>query len=124
MQGTALVKEVTAQGVRLAWNTWEDPPAPAPVALVLAMPRPRVLRRLWRQIAEMGARSLRLRPQRQQLCSRTSPPPPAAAFQYHVPYQKLTCRCSEGARVLHGRRCAEPAGATRAVHGGMQDMST
>jgi hypothetical protein len=54
MQGTALVKAVSAGGVRLAWNTWQDPPPPAPLALVLAMPRPRVLRRLWRQIAELG----------------------------------------------------------------------
>lgn len=54
MQGTALVKAVSEDGVSLAWNTWQDPSPPAPVALVLAMPRPRVLRRLWRQVAELG----------------------------------------------------------------------
>lgn len=54
MQGSALVKSVSGEGVRLAWNTWQDPPPLAPVALVLAMPRPRALKRLWRQLAELG----------------------------------------------------------------------
>lgn len=54
MQGTALVKEVAPGAVTLAWNAWEDPPPPPPVTLLLAMPRPKALRRLWRQLAELG----------------------------------------------------------------------
>lgn len=53
-QGTALVKAVQPEGVTLAWNAWQDPPPPPPVTLLLAMPRPKVLRRLWRQLAELG----------------------------------------------------------------------
>lgn len=54
MQGTALVKEVTEGRVRLSWNTWQEPLAPAPITLLLAMPRPKVLRRLWATLAELG----------------------------------------------------------------------
>ena len=54
MQGTALVKEVNSTSVRLLWNTWRQPQAPPPIALIIAMPRPKVLRRLWSSLAEVG----------------------------------------------------------------------
>ena len=53
-QGTALVKSAEHAAVTLAWNAWEDPPPPPPVTLLLAMPRPKALRRLWKQLAELG----------------------------------------------------------------------
>ena len=53
LQGTALVKEVGERSVRLLWNTWQQPQAPPPISLLLAMPRPKVLRRLWSSLAEV-----------------------------------------------------------------------
>jgi len=47
------VKEVGERSVRLLWNTWQQPQAPPPISLLLAMPRPKVLRRLWSSLAEV-----------------------------------------------------------------------
>ena len=58
MQGSALVKSVGHEGVELAWNTWQDPAPPPPITLLLAMPRPKVLKRLWRRIPELGVRHI------------------------------------------------------------------
>jgi hypothetical protein len=58
LQGSALVKEVSEEGVTLLWNTWQDPGPPPPIALLLAMPRPKVLRRLWRVIPELGVKQV------------------------------------------------------------------
>jgi hypothetical protein len=57
-QGTALVKEVGEAGVALAWSSWQEPAPPAPITLLLAMPRPRALKRLWRQIPELGVKQV------------------------------------------------------------------
>eukprot|EP00892_Ulva_mutabilis_P001896 jgi/Ulvmu1/11707/UM008_0118.1 len=54
LKGTALVKAVEPATVTLAWNAWEDPSPPPPVTLLLAMPRPKALKRLWKQLAELG----------------------------------------------------------------------
>lgn len=53
------MKSVESNGdVALSWNTWQDPAPPPPVALLLAMPRPRVLKRLWRSIPELGVKQV------------------------------------------------------------------
>jgi RsmE family RNA methyltransferase len=52
--GTAVVGEVADSGVTL-YCTFEDEPPPRPaVDLLLALPRPKVMRRLWAQLAAMG----------------------------------------------------------------------
>ena len=58
VQGTALVKSAGREGVALAWNSWQEPAPPAPVTLILAMPRPKVLKRLYRHIPELGVKQI------------------------------------------------------------------
>lgn len=52
--GTGVVAAVTADGVTLACTFEPAPPARPPVDLLLAVPRPKVLRRLWAQLAALG----------------------------------------------------------------------
>lgn len=51
--GTGVVQQVSADGVVLAC-TWGEPPPRPRVDLLLALPRPKVLRRLWAQFAALG----------------------------------------------------------------------
>ena len=53
-RGVATVLEVSASRVRLrcAWEA--SPPEPPAVDLLLALPRPKVMRRLWAQLAALG----------------------------------------------------------------------
>ena len=53
-RGTAVVESVDGARVVLRCR-FEEPPAPAPrVDLLLALPRPKVLKRLWAQVAALG----------------------------------------------------------------------
>ncbi len=53
-RGTAEVVSVSADGVVLRCEIADPPPPPPPVDLLLAMPRPKVMKRLWAQLAAMG----------------------------------------------------------------------
>lgn len=52
--GTGAVQAITADGVRLHCTFEASVPPPPPVDLLLALPRPKVMRRLWAQIAALG----------------------------------------------------------------------
>jgi 16S rRNA (uracil1498-N3)-methyltransferase len=53
--GTGTIEDVSEKSIRMCceWNG-ETPPRP-PIDLLLAMPRPKVLKRLWAQFAALGA---------------------------------------------------------------------
>jgi RsmE family RNA methyltransferase len=52
--GTARVEEVTPAAVRLTVVALDETPPPPWIDLLLAMPRPKALKRLWPQLAAMG----------------------------------------------------------------------
>jgi len=52
--GTATIIEVTDSFVELACRLESDTPPRPPVDLLLALPRPKVMRRLWAQLAALG----------------------------------------------------------------------
>lgn len=52
--GTGTVQAITADGVRLRCTFEASVPPPPSVDLLLTLPRPKVLRRLWAQIAALG----------------------------------------------------------------------
>lgn len=52
--GTGTVKEVSAESVTLSCVWEQDIPARPEIDLLLAMPRPKVLKRLWAQFAALG----------------------------------------------------------------------
>ena len=59
--GTGTVKAVSAHAVELACVFQEDlPPAPPPLDLVLALPRPKVMKRLWPALASFAVRRIGL----------------------------------------------------------------
>lgn len=53
-RGTARVLRLEADEVELACTFDEQPPPRPPVDLLLALPRPKVLKRLWAQLAALG----------------------------------------------------------------------
>jgi RsmE family RNA methyltransferase len=53
-QGTASVTAIDGHVVRLRCTFNDDPPVVPPVDLILALPRPKVMRRLWAQLAAVG----------------------------------------------------------------------
>jgi RsmE family RNA methyltransferase len=55
--GTGCIARIDADEVTLHC-TWEDSTPRPPVDLLLAMPRPKVMRRLWAQLAAMGVRRI------------------------------------------------------------------
>lgn len=59
--GTGTVKSVSARGVELAcaFET-EPPPEPPPLDLLLALPRPKVMKRLWPVLASFAVRRIAL----------------------------------------------------------------
>jgi RsmE family RNA methyltransferase len=58
--GNALIERMTEHAVTLSPVLDEKPPAPLPVTLVLALPRPKMLRRCLQMVAEMGVKQLYL----------------------------------------------------------------
>lgn len=53
-RGTARVAAVSAEGVELVCAFEGDPPPRSRVDLLLALPRPKVMKRLWAQLAALG----------------------------------------------------------------------
>jgi RsmE family RNA methyltransferase len=58
--GTAEVLEITPSSVKLKTNLTASPPTPLPVTMILALPRPKMLRRIFQTIATMGVKKLYL----------------------------------------------------------------
>jgi RsmE family RNA methyltransferase len=56
--GEGLLREVTAERVLLSVNLAGAPPPPSSVALVLALPRPKILRKVLQAVAAMGVKRL------------------------------------------------------------------
>ena len=58
--GRGVIRTVTVDSLVIEVNLDEEPPDPLPVTLVLALPRPKMLRRLLRGISSLGVKSLYL----------------------------------------------------------------
>jgi len=58
--GSAVIERMTEREVTLALVLNQAPPAPLPVTLILALPRPKMLRRCLGMVAEMGVKQLYL----------------------------------------------------------------
>lgn len=58
--GQGVIAAVSADTLTVEVHLDEEPPAPLPVTLILALPRPKMLRRLLRGISSMGVKSLYL----------------------------------------------------------------
>jgi len=58
--GTVEVFEITSSSVKLKTNLIKSPPPSLPVTLILALPRPKMLRRIFQTIATMGVKKLYL----------------------------------------------------------------
>jgi 16S rRNA (uracil1498-N3)-methyltransferase len=58
--GEAVVREASADLVLLSVNLDGEPPPPSPVSLVLALPRPKILRKVLQAVASMGVKRLAL----------------------------------------------------------------
>jgi len=58
--GSAVIERMTEHEVWLCTRLNEAPPVPLPVTLVLALPRPKMLRRCFGMVAELGVKQLYL----------------------------------------------------------------
>ncbi len=58
--GQGVISTVTAESLTVEVTLDEEPPLPLPVTLLLALPRPKMLRRLLRAVSSMGVKSLYL----------------------------------------------------------------
>ncbi len=60
LMGTAQVLHIDSESIHLDVTLTERPPAPLPLTLILALPRPKMLRRILQTIATMGVKKLYL----------------------------------------------------------------
>ena len=60
LMGQGVIEDIDSAALILSVSLDEQPPAPLPVTLILALPRPKMLRRLLRGITSMGVKSLYL----------------------------------------------------------------
>lgn len=58
MLGEATVTQLTPQSAELEINWNRQPPAPLPVTLIIALPRPKMVKRIIQTIATMGVKEL------------------------------------------------------------------
>lgn len=56
--GTGIVTAINERAAELDVRLAAEPPAPLPLTLVLALPRPKMLRRIFRTVAELGIQRL------------------------------------------------------------------
>ena len=60
LMGTGKVQTITEQTVDITFTLHQPPPAKLPLTLVLALPRPKMIRRIFRSVAELGVQKLLL----------------------------------------------------------------
>lgn len=60
LMGTAEVLSIDHSSARLALDLREPPPAKLPLTVILALPRPKMMRRIFRTIAELGIGQLHI----------------------------------------------------------------
>ncbi|MEZ5524815.1 MAG: 16S rRNA (uracil(1498)-N(3))-methyltransferase [Pseudomonadales bacterium] len=58
LMGSACITELNDQAVTLAIELDQPPPAKLPLTVVLALPRPKMIRRIFRSLAELGVDQL------------------------------------------------------------------
>ncbi|MGK0501238.1 MAG: RsmE family RNA methyltransferase [Oceanicoccus sp.] len=58
MMGSGIIEKITADSVEISTLLDQKPPAKLPLTIVLALPRPKMIRRIFRSIAEYGVREL------------------------------------------------------------------
>jgi RsmE family RNA methyltransferase len=58
--GSARLTRRESDSITLELRSFEDPPAPSPVTLILALPRPKVARRVLIDVAAVGIKSIHL----------------------------------------------------------------
>ena len=58
--GTAIITEINDFSATLTVNLDQQPPRPLPLTVILALPRPKMMRRIFRNIAELGIKELYL----------------------------------------------------------------
>lgn len=58
--GSATITELTKSSVSLVVNLNQEPPKPLPLTVILALSRPKMMRRIFRNIAELGVKELYL----------------------------------------------------------------
>ncbi len=58
LAGSALVESITGQELRLRVTLDKQPPPKLPLTLILALPRPKMLRRILRSVCELGVEHL------------------------------------------------------------------
>ena len=58
LMGTGHITELTEQAVTLTVQLNQQPPAKLPLTVVLALPRPKMIRRIFRSLAELGVEQL------------------------------------------------------------------
>ena len=58
--GSGVITAITSNTITMVINLADEPPPPCPVHLVLALPRPKMLKRIVRTVAELGIKQLTL----------------------------------------------------------------
>ena len=58
--GTGFIENLSAQAATLSLTLDRDPPLPLALTVVLALPRPKMLRRILRSCAEVGVKNIHL----------------------------------------------------------------
>ncbi|HKL83316.1 MAG TPA: RsmE family RNA methyltransferase, partial [Desulfobacter sp.] len=56
--GTGLIVSIDRQSIEMEVCLEHDPPAPLPVTLVLALPRPKMLKRILQSLASLGVKEI------------------------------------------------------------------
>lgn len=56
--GDATITELTTDSAKLTINWTKQPPAPLPVTLIIALPRPKMVKRIIQTVATMGVKEL------------------------------------------------------------------
>ncbi len=57
-QGKGIITKLNRDSVEIETNLSEDPPQPLPVALILALPRPKTLKKVFQYTAAMGVKKI------------------------------------------------------------------
>jgi len=58
LMGTGIIQSIDQDGVEMTVEFYQQPPAKLPLKIILALPRPKMIRRLFRSIAELGVEEL------------------------------------------------------------------